>query len=77
MKPSSQKASHPDTVNPRWIAGKAIFAKMIAGMEPVLLTPDELTDALLYSKTLLFPPAGGSKVKLALRAEAKKRAVLP
>lgn len=76
MKPSQQRASHPDTVDPHWLAGKVLFAKLTGGMETARLTLDELKDALRYSRTLLFPPAGGGKVKVALRKEAVKRGVL-
>lgn len=78
MKPEpAPRASHPDTTNPRWVAGRALFARLIAGAKPDALTPDELKDALFYSRNLLTPPAGGVKVRLALRAEAKKRGILP
>lgn len=78
MKPEpTARCSHPDTTNPRWLAGKQVFADLIKGGSTGLLGMDDLKDALFYSKNLLTPPAGGVKVRLALRAEAKKRGVLP
>lgn len=77
MKPEPQpRASHPDTVDPRWVAGKAVFAALIKGGTTEALSDESLKDALRYSRTVMFPPSGGSKVKLALKAEAKKRNVL-
>lgn len=71
------RSSHPNTTNPRWIAGKATFADLLAGGSVERLSTGHLRDACFYSSTLMFPPAGGGKVKAALRDEAKKRNVLP
>lgn len=72
MKPSQQRASHPDTVNPKWINGKTVFASLIDGAAIDQLGLKDFKDALYYSRSLLFPPRGGSKIKVALRKEAAK-----
>lgn len=77
MKPEpAPRASHPNTTNPKWIAGKKIFADLSAGGNASLLSNDEVAAGLFYAKTVMFPARGGRNAKNGLKAEAKKRVIL-